>query len=59
MKMYKFRLRLAEHVVRTGEVRNSYTLLVGQPGRKRPLGRPRRWQGNRMGSCGLDSSGSG
>jgi hypothetical protein len=30
-----------------GEKRNAYRILVGKPGRKRPLGRPsRRWVGN-------------
>jgi hypothetical protein len=30
-----------------GEKRNAYRLLVGKPGRKRPLGRPRhRWVDN-------------
>jgi hypothetical protein len=36
------RMILAGHVARTGEERNAYTLLVGQPARKRTLGRPRR-----------------
>jgi hypothetical protein len=35
------RIRLAEHVARM-ETRNAYRILVGKPGRKRPLGRPRR-----------------
>jgi hypothetical protein len=35
------RMRLAEHVARTGEKRNAYRLLVGKPEGKRPLGRPR------------------
>jgi hypothetical protein len=30
------------HVARTGENRNSYRILVGNPEGKRPLGRPRR-----------------
>jgi hypothetical protein len=30
-----------------GETRNAYRILVGKPGGKRPLGRPRRmWLGN-------------
>jgi hypothetical protein len=30
-----------------GEKRNAYGILVGKPGEKRPLGRPRsRWKGN-------------
>jgi hypothetical protein len=36
------RLRWAGHVARMGEKRNVYTLLVGKPEGKRPLGRPRR-----------------
>jgi hypothetical protein len=36
------RMRWAEHVGRMGEKRTVYTLLVGKPDRKRPLGRPRR-----------------
>jgi hypothetical protein len=35
-------MRWAGHVARIGEKRNVYTLLVGKPDRKRPLGRPRR-----------------
>jgi hypothetical protein len=35
------RMRWAGHVARMGEKRNAYRLLVGKPGRKRPLGRPR------------------
>jgi hypothetical protein len=41
------RMRWAGHVVRLGEKRNVYRLLVGKPGGKRPLGRPRlRWMDN-------------
>jgi hypothetical protein len=36
------RMRLAGHVARMGEKRNAYRLLVGKPGGRRPLGRPRR-----------------
>jgi hypothetical protein len=36
------RMRWAGHVVRMGEKRNVYRLLVGKPEGKRPLGRPRR-----------------
>jgi hypothetical protein len=36
------RMRWAGHVVRMGEKRNACKLLVGKPGGKRPLGRPRR-----------------
>ncbi|KAJ4431471.1 hypothetical protein ANN_20069 [Periplaneta americana] len=41
------RLRWAGHVERMGESRNAYTVLVGRPAGKRPLGRPRRrWEDN-------------
>jgi hypothetical protein len=41
------RIRWAGHVVRMGEKRNVYRLLVGKPEGKRPLERPkRRWVGN-------------
>jgi hypothetical protein len=41
------RMRWAGHVVRMGEKRNAYRLLVGKPKGKRPLGRPkRRWVDN-------------
>jgi hypothetical protein len=36
------RLRWAGHVARMGEKRNAYRILVGKPGGKRPLGKPRR-----------------
>jgi hypothetical protein len=35
------RMRWAEHVVRMGEKRGVYRVLVGRPEVKRPLGRPR------------------
>jgi hypothetical protein len=35
------RMRWAGHVVRMGEKRNEYRLLVGRPEEMRPLGRPR------------------
>jgi hypothetical protein len=35
------RMRWAGHVARMGEKRNTYSLLVGKPEGKRPLGRPR------------------
>jgi hypothetical protein len=39
------RLRWSEHVARMGEMRNAYNILVGNPERKRLLGRPRwRWE---------------
>jgi hypothetical protein len=41
------RMIWAGHVARVGEKRNAYRLLVGKPGGKRPLGRPRRrWVDN-------------
>jgi len=41
------RMRWAGHVARMGEERGVYRVLVGKPGGKRPLGRPRhRWVGN-------------
>ena len=41
------RMRWAGHVVRVGERRGVYTVLVGRRGGKRPLGRPRhRWEDN-------------
>jgi hypothetical protein len=41
------RMRWAGHVVRMGEKRNEYRILVGQPDGKRPLGRSRRrWVDN-------------
>jgi hypothetical protein len=40
-------MRLTGHVVRTGEMRNGYKILVGEPEGKNPLGRPkRRWEDN-------------
>jgi hypothetical protein len=41
------RMRWAGHVERMGETRNAYRILVRNPERKRPLGRPRcRWVDN-------------
>jgi hypothetical protein len=41
------RMRWAGHVARMKEKRNAYRLLVGKPGGKRSLGRPRRrWVDN-------------
>jgi len=41
------RMRWAGHVVRMGEKRKMYRVLVGKPEGKRPLGRPRRrWVDN-------------
>jgi hypothetical protein len=57
------RMRSAAHVARMGEKRNACRILVGKPGGKRPLGRPRRmWVDNiKMGirEIGLDGYGSG
>jgi hypothetical protein len=33
---------MGEHVARIGEVRGAYSILVGRPEGRRPLGRPRR-----------------
>jgi hypothetical protein len=42
-----WRMRWAGPAARMGEKRNAYRLLVGKPGGKRPLGRPRyRWVDN-------------
>jgi hypothetical protein len=39
------RMRWAGHVACMGEKRNAYRVLVGKPGRMRPVGRPRhRWE---------------
>ncbi|KAJ4434652.1 hypothetical protein ANN_23217 [Periplaneta americana] len=41
------RLRWAGHEARMGDSRNAYSVLVGRPEGKRPLGRPRRrWEDN-------------
>ena len=41
------RMRWAGNVARMGEGRGVYRILVGKPGVKRPLGRPRRrWEDN-------------
>jgi hypothetical protein len=41
------RLRWAGNVARMGEVRDAYSILVGRPKGRRPLGRPRRrWEDN-------------
>jgi hypothetical protein len=62
------RMKWDRHVVRMGEMRNAYNILVGKPEGKRTLGRPkRRWKnntrmnlrGNRVRRCGLDASGTG
>ena len=39
------KMKWAGHLVRMGERRDVYGVLIGKPERKRPLGRPkRRWQ---------------
>ena len=41
------KMRLAGHVVRMGNRRGVFSILVGKPEAKRPLGRPRcRWEDN-------------
>jgi hypothetical protein len=41
------RMRWAGHAARMGKGRGAYTVLVGMPEGKRPLGRPRRrWEDN-------------
>jgi len=41
------RMKLAGHVVRTGDRKRAYRVLVWRPEGKRPLGRPRRrWEDN-------------
>jgi hypothetical protein len=63
IRMFKsMRMRWARHVAPMGEKRNAYSILVGKPEEKRPLGRPkRRWVynikmdlGERIGWYGLD-----
>ena len=62
------RMRYAGHVAHTGERRGVYSVLVGKPKGKRPLGRPRHrlednikmdLQGSGMWGYGLDLAGSG
>jgi hypothetical protein len=50
------RMRWTGHVVRIGEVRSAYNILVGRPEGRRPLGRPRRrWEDNiKMGVGDVD-----
>jgi hypothetical protein len=52
------RMRWTGHVVRMGEERDVYSVLVGRPEGKRPLGRPRcRWEDNiKMDPWSRDSS---
>jgi hypothetical protein len=52
------KMRWAGHVTRMGEKRNAYSILVGKPEGKRPLGRQRRrWVENlwEIGWSGVDS----
>jgi len=52
-------MRWAGHVAHMGEMKNAYSILLGKPEGKRPLGRPRhRWEDSIVGRCGLDSSGT-
>jgi len=45
VRVIKSRMRWAGHVVRMGERRGAYRVLVGKPEDRRPLGRPRRkWE---------------
>jgi hypothetical protein len=57
------RMRWAGHVARMGKKRNAYSILVGKPEGKRPLGRPRRrWVDNikiDLREIGWDRSGPG
>jgi hypothetical protein len=57
------RMRWTGHAARIGESRNAYRILVGNPERRRPLGRPRRrWVDNikmDLREVGWDRSGSG
>ena len=47
VRVIKSRMRWAGHVGRMGERRGVYRVLVGKPGGKRPLGRPRHsWEDN-------------
>jgi hypothetical protein len=42
-----WRMRLAGHVARMGEIKNAYRIVIGKPEGKRPLRRPRsRWEDN-------------
>ena len=47
ISIIKSRMRWLEHVPRMGDRGRAHTALVGRPGGKRPLGRPRyRWENN-------------
>jgi hypothetical protein len=43
--MIKSSINWARHIVRMGEMRNAYKILVGKPERKRPLGKAS-WEKN-------------
>jgi hypothetical protein len=55
-------MRWAGYVARLGESKNAYTISVGKPERKKPLGRPRHiWEDNtkmdhKEIGCAVDSS---
>jgi hypothetical protein len=42
------RMKWADHVIRTGEVRNAYKILVGETEGKRPLGRSTHGKGGNI-----------
>jgi hypothetical protein len=47
IRISKLRMRWVGHIALMGEKRKAYMLLVGKPGGRRPLGRPRRrWVDN-------------
>ena len=48
VRVVKSRKRWAGHVVRMGQGRGVYRVLVGKPEGKRPMGRPRRRWGNNI-----------
>jgi hypothetical protein len=53
------RMRWAVHIAHMGKMINAYSILIGNPEGKRPLGRPsRRWEDNiRMGVRERDCEG--
>jgi hypothetical protein len=66
IRVIKSMMGWERHVARMGKMRNAYNILVGKPGRKKPLARSRRrWKvilhlitGNSVGRGGLDACGS-
>jgi hypothetical protein len=47
IRVIKSRMRWAGHVEHMEEMRNAYSILVGRPDRKKPLGRSKhRWEDN-------------